>query len=578
MVGDKTLTHSVDEIPLETVFGGDSIYSIPYFQRYYIWGNKQLKELISDIRQILDEVQNSLFLGAIILYSRTVPVGRSNLYEVVDGQQRITTIYLFLIALADMYCSLNKWDEAASLVSKFLLLGPKSKEISNIKFYPCKQDRVQINYLFKNLLGKDKLNTELGNPSMRYLQEIGSPRGKITTQYKEIKRFLEQEKTEGGFERLDSIYTALLRNFTIVQILLKDPTSCPLIFERLNYRGMKVTTGDLVRNEIFSRTIEKPLSEVETIYSSEWEPFYNKFGGADSFEKYFFPYGLIEKPTVTKSNVFSVLRTKWQKESSPQVIIKELAKYQGAFLDITKNQNNCDLKKEVKGKLVNLYRANIPSSTYPFLIKLIYESSNNAIDPKESEHILILLDSFLTRRAICGHDPTGLHAVFKNLWQNCEGSPTFDKVKYRIKSYKTVPWPSDDEFRAAIMIRKLYGSGIVSYFICEYDRSWGKDCPSDKPEIEHVLPQTLTPDWKKVFSNKEHDAYKDTLANLIPLSAPLNKNVRQKPYAEKRRIYADDSMFATPRELARKYEVWNVETLKDRSKIISDWAVTRWPY
>jgi uncharacterized protein with ParB-like and HNH nuclease domain len=237
MVGDKTLTHSVDEIPLETVFGGDSIYSIPYFQRYYIWGNKQLKELLSDIRQILDEVQTSLFLGAIILYSRTVPVGRSNLYEVVDGQQRITTIYLFLIALADMYCSLNKWDEAASLVSKFLLLGPKSKESSNIKFYPCKQDRAQINHIFKNLIEKGKLNIELGNPTMKYLQEIGSPRGKITTQYKEIKKFLEQEKTEGGFERLDSIYTALLRNFTIVQILLKDPTSCPLIFERLNYRG-----------------------------------------------------------------------------------------------------------------------------------------------------------------------------------------------------------------------------------------------------------------------------------------------------------------------------------------------------
>jgi hypothetical protein len=374
----------------------------------------------------------------------------------------------------------------------------------------------------------------------------------------------------------------LLRDFTVVQIQLKDPTSCPLIFERLNYRGQKVNTGDLVRNEIFSRTVERPITEVESIYSSEWEPFYNKFGepfgDPEAFERYFFPFGLIEKPTATKSDVFSVLRNKWQGEKNPQKIIIELSKYQNAFLDIYKNQNNCSLSKEVKERLVNLYKSKLPTSTYPFLMQLIYASSNNEIDQKETEQILYLIDSFLTRRAVCGHEPTGLHAVFKVLWQDCKNKPTFNRVISSIKDHKTVPWPNDDDFKSDFENRKLYSSKIISYLICEYDRSLKKDCPSDKPEIEHILPRTLTAQWKTFFSEKEHEAYKDTIANLIPISSPLNKAVRQKPYAEKRKIYIEDSMYATPRDLAKKYDTWDMATLKKRAKEISNWALSRWPY
>jgi len=151
-------------------------------------------------------------------------------------------------------------------------------------------------------------------------------------------------------------------------------------------------------------------------------------------------------------------------------------------------------------------------------------------------------------------------------------------VKNKIKEHKTVPWPSNSDVKSAIETRELYKSNIVKYLICEYDKSLGKDCPSDVPEIEHILPQKLTPDWKKIFSQKNHLEYRDTMANLIPLSAPLNKRTRQKLYAEKRKIYANDSMFATPRVLAKKYKAWNMETLLNRSEIISGWAVIRWPY
>jgi hypothetical protein len=579
MKGDtSTLTYSVDEIPLETMFGGDAIYAIPYFQREYIWGMKELKQLIEDIEQILNEVENIHFMGAIILYSRPVPVGRSNYYEVVDGQQRIMTIILFLSALAEMFCSVNKYDDASLLASKFLFLGSKSKETSNIKFYASQHDRGQINTIFKDLMSIEKLAKELGNPNIRYLPYTGGTKGAITNQYRNIKKFLEKQKNDGGYERLQRIYSILLRQLTSVQIMLKDPTACPLIFERLNYRGQKVTTGDLVRNEIFSKITDKPLAEIESTYLSLWEPFYKKFGDAQTFESYFFPYGLIQDPSATKSDVFSLLRSSWQKYTDPGKIIAQLSVYQDSFLDIAKNETNCNLRKEARNALNNLNRAGLPSSTYSFLVQLIYQSSQNTIDYKETEKILKLIDSFLTRRAISGFEPTGLHSVFKALWRDCKSKPTFDSVKFHIREHKTVPWPSDGDFKEAVKKRALYGSQIVPYFITEYDRSLGKDVPSDEPEIEHVLPQTLTVEWKKVFNQKTHGEYKDTLANLIPLSSPLNKSVRQKPYAEKKSIYAGDSMFATPREFAKKYNTWDLPKLLKRAEELAEWAVKRWPY
>lgn len=89
------ITHSSDESDIDAVFAGDCIFSIPYFQREYIWSKTQLKQLKTDLLDLVAENEDITFLGAIILYARPAPAGRSKNFEVVDGQQRLTTITLF---------------------------------------------------------------------------------------------------------------------------------------------------------------------------------------------------------------------------------------------------------------------------------------------------------------------------------------------------------------------------------------------------------------------------------------------------------------------------------------------------
>src|SRR5262249_39812329 len=155
------------------------------------------------------------------------------------------------------------------------------------------------------------------------------------------------------------------------------------------------------------------------------------------------------------------------------------------------------------------------------------------IKPEDGLRILEIIESFLVRRAICGHEPTGLHAVFKRLWQDCEGTPTPERVNESIRKHKTVVWPTERDVIDAVCKRPLYGSTITKYVLLEYDRSLGGDKPLNDPWIEHVLPDTPSEDWFDSFSKQQHLDTKDLLANLIPLTQEMNTGLGNKSYSSK---------------------------------------------
>ena len=135
---------------------------------------------------------------------------------------------------------------------------------------------------------------------------------------------------------------------SVVQIDVWDPINGPKIFDSLNSRQEPMTTGDLIRNEIFGKVADSHPDKIEEIDQRAWQPFYSKFkqDNQDRFDSYFFPYGLIQDPNVRKSEVYAILREKWRKEVDPEVIVKELSQYQNAFLDLECGTNLQNHDKE----------------------------------------------------------------------------------------------------------------------------------------------------------------------------------------------------------------------------------------
>lgn len=574
------LTNNSDESDISTLLSGDSIFSIPYFQRSYKWKIDKIKQLERNILDVIDN-DDFHFLGAIIVHGRRSNPSDPNIYEVIDGQQRITTLILYICALVKTLCILKEYSEAAGLFQKFLVIGRETKTASNLKLQPCKEDRAQFNNVYKSLLSDAEFREKLGSFKPQFLPSSGPENGALRNNYLQAIRFLSDQVKNEGLDRIREITKALLEHMSVVQIDVWDPANGPKIFDSLNSRQEPMTIGDLVRNEVFSRVAAAETTKIEQIDEHFWQPFYKNFQRNDHnlFDRYFFPYGLIQDSNMKKSEVYSKLRTRWEKITLPEDIISALRLYQNAFLDLLGGTNLQSHNKTIHELFKNLFMLSAPGSTYPFLMQLSNSLKENQISEKDAVEVLQLIESFLVRRAICGHEPTGLHAVFKRLWADCSEKPTKNRVNTSIRTHKTVVWPTDDEFKSAIRERALYGSTITPYFLLAYDKSLGGDQPENIPWIEHVLPDKPAKKWFEVFTEEQHANMKDRLANLIPLTEEMNRTISNNPYSEfKREKYLRDSMFKSARDFANRFSEWRPQDIDNRGEELANWATKRWPY
>ena len=580
MAQRNRLTNNSDETDIGALISGDTIFSIPYFQRPYKWKPERLKQLNSDILALVDEASDFHFLGAVIVHGRRTNPSDPDVFDVIDGQQRITTIFLYMCAAVKILAAHDQKTEAAALFLKYLVINRDTGSLSNFKIQSCREDRTQLNYVYQDLIADPGLKTALGGFVLRPMPASGGDKGTLLKNYRAAVEFFRDEFEQGGLERVRGIYTSLLNKVSVVQIDVWDPTNGPKIFDSLNSRQEPMTVGDLVRNEIFSRVAHENPAIIERIDTELWQPFYKKFdqAGRNLFDGYFFPFGLVKNPNLKKSEAYSFLRKGWDDKRNPDEIINELAEYQNSYIDFNIGTNLSSHAPAVANSFRQLHAANSPSSVLPFFMQLSRAVLSG--DVSESEAILIgsILESFLVRRAVCGYEPTGLHSVFKRLWRDCEGAPTGTRVSEEIAKHRTVPWPDNNEFHNALVQRNLYGVNVTKYIVLEYDKSLGGDCPRDIPWLEHILPVKPDEGWFDDFSREDHLAMRHRLANLLPLSSEMNRGLSNKVYSLKREKYREDSMFKSSRQFATQIDRWTPEALGERSETIASWSIKRWPH
>lgn len=576
----KRLTNNSDETELASLFSGETVFSIPYFQRAYKWKPERLHQLERDLLELVDESSDFHFLGAIIVHGRRSNPSDPTVFEVIDGQQRITTIYLYLCAIARALCKRGEYVEAKALFLKYLVIARETSLPSNSKLHLGKDDRAQLNFVLNDLMADSEFAKQVSPFKYKELPSTGQLKGRLRSNYRNAVRFFDNQADSEGISRLMDLYKSLLDSMSVVQIDVWDPINGPKIFDSLNSRQEPMTTGDLVRNEIFGKIASADPQTIEEIDQRSWQPFYSRFreNGDDLFDSYFFPYGLILDQNVRKSDVYSLLRERWRATDDPEAIISGLSEYQYAFLDIVRGSNLQKHSPEVQRLFKLLHDSRLPGSTYPFLMQLSNSLKEGIVKVRDGVAVLEVIESFLVRRAICGHEPTGLHAVFKRLWSDCNGSISAEVVKEKIQDHKTVVWPSNDDLISAVSSRPLYGSSITPYLLMEWNRSLGGDQPGTISWIEHVLPETANEGWLESFSRENHRKMKDLLANLLPLSQQMNQTLSNRPYAEKRHTYQQDSAFKAARKFADTYREWTPERLEKRSKDLASWAVARWKF
>ncbi|KZE95367.1 hypothetical protein AVP42_00343 [Agromyces sp. NDB4Y10] len=570
------LTSSTDETNFEAILGGGSVLSIPFFQRPYKWQTARCYQLELDILRLVEGEDDVHFVGAIIMHQ--LPSGPAELAvdEIIDGQQRLTTVYLYLCAAIHALALAGEAEEAAQLFRRYIVTNVPTGRRSNLRLQPSGEDQGDLNVVIRELTTMRQLEPALVGTHINLLPSDERKHGRVETNYKRAKRFYRLQSAEGGSDRIREIYTALLQQLSVVVIDVNDPTNGPKIFDSLNSRQEPMTIGDLVRNDVFLRVaLEDPEQAIE-IDREAWQPFYSAFktDSKDYFDAYFFPFGLIHEPNLRKSEVYPTLKREWGR-MSPVEVIDSLAVFQPDFLDLVIGGNRSEHAPSTVLRLDRLRRANLPASALPFLMQLSHAMRTGAVGVGPGDGILDVIDAFLTRRAICGFEPTGLHAVFKRLWLDCDNWYTPQRVAAEIKKHKTVSWPTDAEVSAAVLQRHLAGATIVPYLFQELDAVEGA-LPSPVMYVERVLPEKPDDAWTQ-FTDEEVANTRDLLANLVPLSESPSQRALREPYDEKRRRFAEEPAFGSTRSVAAEYARWDIEAVSSRARRLQELVLERWP-
>jgi uncharacterized protein with ParB-like and HNH nuclease domain len=566
------------ETSLRNLLEGGKQFQIPLFQRPYSWKKENWEALWEDLMSLYnDEVKGSYFLGPIVTQAVLGTAEGISPFIVIDGQQRLTTLTIVLAVLRN---SLKKLDPTkAEEVQELYLINKYKKDDDFYKVLPTQDDRD----VYKSIIQSNKI------------KDI-KKEGQIYEAYKFFEGKFKKPDPEVDIALdLAKIKIIILERLVLVNITTDDSDNPYLIFESLNNKGEELTQADLVRNYIFMKL---PTEERDEIYNNEWLPLQETFKMnmkhkeyADELTNAFWFYMRKDGKAVNQKEVYKEIKKRFddaaKRLEKPEVGIKaELQK----LIQFTNYYQRLNFyEKEPEPKLRRWFKRLIRldfTTCHIFLLNIYYEYEEERLSLVKFEEILRYLESYFVRRLFAGISTKTLGTVFNNLYQEVKEKNPDDLVnglREVLKSYdKAKVWPDDEAFRQGIITESVYTKSLsdrTKLILESLEASLTKEkVEPDNLTIEHIMPQTLTAQWKTMLGanySTLHKKWQHTLGNLTLTG--YNPELSNKTFAEKLSRLKDSNV--TLNHYFRKVEldVWSEEAIKSRAEYLADIAIKVWP-
>jgi len=556
-------------------------FVIPNYQRRFAWENKQVTDLFYDIHY-LNRGQKHLLNMTILI---TIRKGRPNLVNIVDGQQRITTLILLIKVLSKKYKSFNKnKDDYLYDMKKCLEVNTPNGKESKLKLGTLDSRE------FENIMDENDQNTNSNSPLLQ-------------NAYND----LSQKIDSFTLEEVEKFWLKLKNDVEIIEFRYTKSSDAYKLFEITNNRGLALTKTDIIKNFILGHIAiivgrsDKDERRLRNVLK-KWQEIILTLDGIKKDD--FFRHFLMGR--IRRKVSFSQLVEKFKEEYFLKVkdveLLTEYKRYKDKnnvpdstkrqpiekFLDdLIKNSKvyRQIIKEEFKDpklntEIINLNKVEaIPA--YTFLLNLF---SNMEVGLKEEVKIIKLLQSFMLRRQVCKWATGILDAIFSNLCKQ-ESNNIVNNMKEELKKN----FPSDEDFIKNFIKfdfnveRAKYVLGKIEYYIkppTEKMINW------KQVHLEHIIPKNIKSktskkeygDWEKYLGN-DAEKHKDNLnkiGNLTLLQYKLNINASNHVFKEKRKNYKQSDIQIT-QDLC-DYRFFRIKNLNDRSKKLSQYAEKIWRF
>lgn len=550
------------ERTLQQLLHSSDQYVIPVFQRYYTWGTSNWEQLLEDVGELLETGADERrhFMGSIV----TVPDGHQPgvvpAYQVIDGQQRLTTLSILLCVVRDVAAA-QGWAELAAEVEENYLVHRFKKGRERYKVFPRLRDRGGYLSLV------DRADAPAG--------------GQIEAAHRHFAKRVELlASSEPDLRRF---FTALITRLDFVAITLgaENPYK---IFRSLNSTGVDLTEADLIRNHVF---MSLPIDDQDGFDDTLWRDLESRFmregklSGRD-FEAFLRDALMRDGTYVGRDGTFESFERKFAHgKFEPQAVVGDLVKLSKLY-DVVRGAT-AHLDAEVEGALRAIRELNV-TTAYPLVTALLERSNKNELPRADLLIVLRALASFVLRRFVCGLSSRGY-----STWFVAACRELGDPAKTVLAFLRAKGWPSDDEFRAKFVRFNLYQS--------KYDRAvlgalelaiQAKSEPVllDGCSIEHVMPQTiddgdddglawiaaLGEPWRPVHAEWLH-----TPGNLTLVGADYNSEMSNRQFEIKKPVLAGSKVYLNQHFNLDALKAWSKEQIETRAGLLADLAIKVWP-
>ncbi|PDW53610.1 DUF262 and DUF1524 domain-containing protein [Helicobacter pylori] len=533
-------------------------FVIPIYQRLYSWEKEQCKQLWDDIIKIGgNDKMNGHFIGS-ILYVRVVDDTHSSPLLIIDGQQRLTTITLLLIALRN-----HSSDEVKRKEIESYLINSDKDGDKKFRLILSESDKDTLLFLI------DKNKREPRESSVKIVENfelfekwISENTGKLETIFK-------------GLEKLMIVWIALEKG--------KDDPQ--LIFENMNSKGIELTQADLIRNYI---VMETEVKKQEDFYNQYWRAMEENFKQSekqskreDLFNKFVRHYLTIKIGKIpNEKRVYEAFKDYQQKEGIEiEDLLKDLQKYCGYFCQIAFKKEADKVLNKALSFLVDLEM----DVVYPLLLELYSDYRDGVLSKQDFILIIYLTESYICRRAVCGLGTNSLNKVFPSFTKKINKDQYLESIKAHFLSLEktTGKFPKDSEFRDSFITIDFYKLKKNKYFLERLENFDTKE-PVNTQEctIEHIMPQTLNLEWERDLGENFqaiHEKYLNTIGNLTLTG--YNEKYSNNSFQEKRDM--EKGFKQSPLRLnqsLKDLESFGEKEIEKRANDLADWALKIWTY
>lgn len=538
---------------------GGATFSIPVYQRNYNWDQSNCQQLFEDIESVAHTGKDH-FIGSIVYIS--IGTGTRPYYNIIDGQQRITSVMLLLKALCD--CMPDKG--VKSDIQRSFLTVNDSNGDPKVKLKQIESDSA----VYEKIISADIVSEDSFSPAERSSH--------VYDNYAYFRKRIESSTVSP-----ELLYNALFK-LEIIDVCLttEDPQE---VFESMNSTGKGLSNTDLLRNYLL---MGLPQEEQTKLYKNYWSQIEKNVGSMMDFFVVF--YLILKRKSdsiflrrrsskINRNTVYDCYKTYIPADEHKREMTESLLKDMCAYSSLYKRIINKDDRKSEIGK--TLYELTYELNADSCAIFLMHLLSIENVSDEDLAKALKACASYVFRvRLMRGSISNQFFALAIQYFDRSEAATFVDRVWDALTAGQgSYRFPKDDEFEDAMATRNIYlefKPQMIRYILYKYERARTKEVVEpDQVTIEHILPQEPKK-WAAHLEEIQDTEYEDYIHKLGNLTlTKYNGEASNEVFKEKKKIYLD-SGFKITRDIAAVTD-WNTKEIKARSKEMAKEALALWP-